>query len=232
MVYLTAGAALEQGGFKPGMSELITTVGGGVGNAAYQLALLQGASTVIGTTGSPEKQERARKWVDDLFRQTAVAEMAKKAMPADMKSFEIHRAFRENIIDLSKESLEDRVREITKGKGVDFIVDTLGGDYFPRLIDLAAPNGTIASVGYKASLEAKINIMPILAKQLRILGTNVFNLAPEPTARIMRQVLDSIPRQQLHPLIDSVYPVEEAAKACEHQSQVGTFGKVVITFEH
>jgi NADPH2:quinone reductase len=231
MVYQTAGAALQQGGFKSGMTALVTTVGGGVGNAAYQLALLQGATTLIGTTGSPAKQEKARKFVDDLFKQQVVVDTVKKAMPPDAKMFELHRTFRDHIIDLSTENLESRVNEITNGRGPDFIVDTIGGDYFGRFLALAAPNASIASVGYKANLDAKINIMPILAKQLHIFGTNVFNLSPGTINQIMEQVFQFIRQQQLHPVIDSTYYIDDVIKACQNQAEATTFGKVVLTFE-
>jgi NADPH:quinone reductase len=231
MVYLTAGAALEQGGLKQGMTALVTTVGGGVGNAAYQLALLQGATTLIGTTGSPQKQEQARKFVDKLFQSPLASQAISKVMPPATKMFELHRATRDHIIDLSKESLEERVKTITGGHGVDFIVDTIGGDYFMRLIALAAPGGTIASVGYKAGLDAKINIMPILANQLRIFGTNVFNLGPDISNSIMNRVLQYLVSQQIHPAIDSSFPLKDVVKACQRQSEATTFGKVILELE-
>src|SRR6201999_2938916 len=97
VAYLTAQVALTLAGFTPGKTVLAPAIGGSVGNAVYQLARAQGASKVISTAGSATKAARA------------------------------HELGFDDVIDLSAEGLADGVRRITAGKGIDIVVDSIGG---------------------------------------------------------------------------------------------------------
>jgi NADPH:quinone reductase-like Zn-dependent oxidoreductase len=94
---LTAQITLTLAGFKPGMTVLAPAIGGSVGNATYQLARAQCAGRVISTAGSPAKAARAREL-----------------------GFE-------DVIDLTTERLADGVRRIMAGKGVDIVIESIGG---------------------------------------------------------------------------------------------------------
>src|SRR6202047_2879073 len=97
VAYLTAQVTLTLAGFKPGMTVLAPGIGGSVGNATYQLARAQGAGKVISTAGSAAKAAKARKL-----------------------GFE-------DVVDLSEEGLAEGVRRITAGKGVDIVIESIGG---------------------------------------------------------------------------------------------------------
>src|ERR1700735_952784 len=97
VAYLTAQVTLTLAGFKPGMTVLAPGIGGSVGNATYQLARAQRAGQVISTAGSAAKAARARE-----------------------VGFE-------DVVDLSEESLDEGVRRITAGKGVDIVIESIGG---------------------------------------------------------------------------------------------------------
>ncbi len=97
VAYLTAQVTLSLAGFKPGMTVLAPGIGGSVGNATYQLARAQGASKVISTAGSAPKAAKA------------------------------HNFGFEDVVDLSEEGLAEGVRRITDGKGVDIVIESIGG---------------------------------------------------------------------------------------------------------
>ena len=97
VAYLTAQVTLTLAGFKPGMTVLAPGIGGSVGNATFQLAQAQGAGKVISTAGSAAKAARAREL-----------------------GFE-------DVVDLSAEGLAEGVRRITAGKGVDIVIESIGG---------------------------------------------------------------------------------------------------------
>src|SRR2546427_13290972 len=97
VAYLTAQITLTQAGFEPGKTVLAPAIGGAVGNAVTQLARAQGATKAISTTTKPAKAEQAR------------------ALGFD------------NVIDLSAESLTDGVARLTGGRGVDIVIDSVGG---------------------------------------------------------------------------------------------------------
>lgn len=95
--FFSAQACLNKAGFETGKTVLSLAVGGGVGNAGIQLSEVQGASKVITTAGT-----------------------STKASLAESMGFK-------NVIDLSKESITEGVMRITDGKGVDIIIDSVGG---------------------------------------------------------------------------------------------------------
>src|SRR3984957_6728839 len=97
VAYLTAQIALGEAGFAPGKTVLALAIGGSVVNASYQLAKARGAAVVISTAGSAAKAAQAR-----------------------------DRGYAD-IIDLSAENTGDGVRRITAGRGVDVVIESLGG---------------------------------------------------------------------------------------------------------
>src|SRR5271154_412468 len=97
VAYLTAQIALDDAGFAAGKTVFTPAIGGSVGNATYQLAKAQGAAAVISTAGSAAKAAQAR-----------------------------DRGYAD-IIDLSAENIGDGVRRITSGRGVDIVIESLGG---------------------------------------------------------------------------------------------------------
>src|ERR1700730_2521721 len=97
VAYLTAQITLMQAGFAPRKSVLAPAIGGAVGNAVTQLARAQGAGKAISTTTNPAKAEQAR------------------ALGFD------------DVIDLSAESLAAGVARITGGRGVDLVIESVGG---------------------------------------------------------------------------------------------------------
>jgi NADPH:quinone reductase len=231
MVYLTGQAALVEGGFTAGMSVLVTGAGGGVGNAAYQLALLQGASNMIATVGSPEKKVKLLDFIDRFFRRPIVWSSVVKGQFDSAKIREIQERFKSNVIDLSSENLEERITAITEGKGVNFVIDVLGGTYFPRLLNILTPMGTLMLVGYRVGLDTQFNIMPVLAKQIRIFGTNVFNLSPEAAQKAMATVSDLAQKHAMKPVIDKRFELEDVAEANRYLAEKRPFGKVVIKLD-
>src|SRR3989475_3546291 len=120
VAYLTAQITLTQAGFEPGKTVLAPAIGGAVGNAVTQLARAQGAAKAISTTTNPAKAERA------------------PALGFD------------NVIDLSEESLTDGVARLTGGRGVDVVIDRVGGALTGHALATLAVGGVLTSLGYAA----------------------------------------------------------------------------------
>ena len=116
VAYLTAQITLTMAGFKPGMTMLAPAIGGSVGNATYQLARAQGASRVISTAGSAAKAIRAREL-----------------------GFE-------DVIDLTSEGLAGGVRRMTAGRGVDIVIDSVGGTVTGEALSSLGPGGVLLTL--------------------------------------------------------------------------------------
>ena len=115
VAYLTAQITLTQAGFQPGKTVLAPAIGGAVGNAVTQLARAQGAGKAISTTTNRAKAAQAR-----------------------VLGFD-------DVIDLSAESLADGVARLTGGRGVDVVIESVGGALTGHALATLALNGVLTA---------------------------------------------------------------------------------------
>jgi putative PIG3 family NAD(P)H quinone oxidoreductase len=200
-VYMTAfDAAFLQEGLGRGETLLIHAIGSGVGTAALQLARRVGA-TVIGTSRTPEKLERAL----ELGLEHAV---------------------------LADESWPQHVLDVTAGRGVDVILDLVGGPYLEGNQRVVAERGRHIVVGVPAGAEAAIDLRALMGRRASIRGT-VLRARPlaEKVARaraFAQHVHPGFDSGELVPVIDRVFPATEAAAAHAYMESNANFGKILL----
>jgi len=198
VAYLTAQVTLTLAGFKPGMTVLAPGIGGSVGNATYQLALAQGAGMVISTAGSATKAAKARKL-----------------------GFE-------NVVDLSAEGLADGVRRITNGKGVDIVIESIGGSVTSEALSSLSLGGVLTTLGYSAGRKTTIDVTDLIWKRARMAGFSLFAQSPTAIAIAWRDALTLILSGSVKPIVERVYRLDEAGEALRHLIEDRPFGKVVL----
>lgn len=164
---------------------------GGVSIFAAQIALAQGAR-VIATSSKDENL-------------------------AKIKALGVH----EGINYKTYPNWEEKVLELTEGKGVDITIDVAGGNGLNQSIAATKAAGVITQVGFLTGQTSELNLMPLIFRQTTIRGIAV---APRSSFERMNPFLD---KHQIKPVIEKVYPFEEAIQAYEHLSR-GAFGKIVI----
>ena len=198
VAYLTAQISLTQAGFVPGKTVFAPAIGGSVGNATYQLAEAQGAAVVISTAGNASKAAQARGLGYN------------------------------NVVDLSAHSIGDGVRRITDGKGVDIVIESLGGAFVGDALAALSLHGTLVTLGYTAGRKASIDVTDLIWKRARMFG---FLLAAQTAAARLdawNQVMALIARGTVKPIVEQTYRLEQAAEALRHLHQDRPFGKVVL----
>src|SRR3979490_1055150 len=168
VAYLTAQVALTLAGFKPGMMVLAPGIGGSVGNATYQLARAQGAGKVISTAGS-----------------------AAKAARASELGFE-------DGIGLSAEGLAEGVRRITAGKGVDIVIESIGGAVTSEALSSLGLGGVLITLGYSAGRKTTIDVTDLIWKRARMAGFSLFAQSPTAIAAAGRDVIPLLARRSVH----------------------------------
>lgn len=114
------------------------------------------------------------------------------------------------------------VREATGGQGADLIVDGTGGTTFEKALDAARPGGRVVSYGATTGGVPDLTLRRIFWKQLNVLGSTMG------TPEDFRGMLDVVRSGQLRPVVDRVFPLEEAARALERMEQAAQFGKIVL----
>jgi NADPH:quinone reductase len=125
------------------------------------------------------------------------------------------------------------VKAATGGQGVQAVIDMVGGDYLPRNLQCLAEEGRHVSIAVQRGLMAEIPIFEVMRRRLTLTGST---LRPRPNA-FKRMVADELDRMvwphvregRLKPVIDSTFPLAEAAKAHARMEAGDHVGKIVLT---
>jgi NADPH2:quinone reductase len=174
----------------------------GIGTTAIMLAKAFGAK-VITTAGSEEKCAAAKKLGADV------------------------------VVNYKTEDFVAMTKEATGGNGANLIVDIVGGDYVDRNYDCAADRGTIAQVSFTAGPKATANFGNLMRKRLVHTGST---LRPRTIAEkeaiargVEANVWPLIAKGSIKPVIDSTYPLANAAEAHARMETSAHIGKIVLT---
>ncbi|HJT43075.1 MAG TPA: NAD(P)H-quinone oxidoreductase [Rhizomicrobium sp.] len=125
------------------------------------------------------------------------------------------------------------VKKETGGKGVDVILDMVGGDYIQRNIEAAAPWGRIVNIAYQKGFRAEVNFTQVLTKRLSLAATTLRGR----TAGEKRAIRDALLREvwprlgtRIHPVTDRVFAWQQAHQAHEYMAKTGHIGKILLDF--
>src|ERR1700751_2234832 len=198
VAYLTAQVTLTLAGFKPGMAVLAPGIGGSVGNATFQLARAQGAGKVISTAGSAAKAAKAR-----------------------ALGFE-------DVVDLTAEGLAEGVRRITGRKGVDIVIESIGGAVTREALSSLGLGGVLITLGYSAGRKTTIDVTDLIWKRARMAGFSLLAQSPTAIASAWRDIIPLIVGGSVKPIVERVYRLKEAGEALRHLIEDRPFGKVVL----
>ena len=206
-VFITAHDALfTQAALQHGESVLIHAAGSGVGTAAIQLASANGAKA-YGTARSSDKLERAKE-----FGLT-------------------------NGIAIKQDPLEvvDAVSEWTSGRGVEVILDLVGGAYLEANLKCLALKGRIILVGTTSGTEGTLNLGMMIGKRLTLRGTALRTRSDEEkataTAAFTRDVVPLLQKGTVKPVVDKVYAMSEVREAHQRMESNANFGKIVVMID-
>jgi len=187
---------------KKGESVLIHGGSSGIGTAAIQLLHARGHK-VFTTAGSAAKCDSC------------------KTLGAD------------RAINYREEDFVEIVKAETGGKGVDVILDMVGGDYIQRNMSAAAIWGRIVNISYQSGMQANVNFAPMLMKRLSLLATTLRTRTPQEKGAIrdalLREVWPLIDAGKIKPVVDHVYPLQNAQDAHARMAKSEHIGKLLLT---
>lgn len=192
----------ERGALKSGETLLMHGGTSGIGTTAIQLATAFGAK-VIATAGSPEKCEACRK----LGADTA--------------------------INYKTEDFVAVTKAATGGKGADVILDIVGGEYIERNYEAAGVEGRIVQIAFQGSPRATVDFRRIMLKRLHHTGSTLRSRSVEDKTAIARaieaKVLPLLAAGRVKPVMDSTFPLAQAAAAHARMESSAHIGKIVLT---
>lgn len=144
---------------------------------------------------------------------------------------ELCRAFgADHTINYAEESLKDRAKELTGGKGCDVIYDPVGGDYAEQALRASAWGGRFLVIGFTAGIP-RVPLNLTLLKSCSIVGVfygAMMSTEPELGKEIMADLLEMTADGQLKPHISARYSLDEAAVGLRAMMDRQTVGKIVI----
>lgn len=141
----------------------------------------------------------------------------------------------DHAINYKTQDFVAEVKTITGGKGVELILDMVGGDYVDRNYDAAAVDGRIVQIALLGGGKATINVGKIMVKRLQHTGST---LRPRSNAdkaamvaAIEAKVMPLVRDGRIKPLMDSSFPLEKAADAHRRMETSEHIGKIVLVAE-
>lgn len=159
-------------------------------------------ATVFTTVGSEEKAEACRK------------------LGAD------------HVIKYHEEDFVSVVKQVTDGRGVDVILDMVGGDYINRNYSCAAIDGRIAQIAFLGGAKAQADFSKLMMKRLTHTGSTLRARPLDVKALIARQLEETvwpmIENGQIAPVMDMIFPLAEAWRAHDRMEEGAHIGKIVL----
>jgi|HubBroStandDraft_1064217.scaffolds.fasta_scaffold29653_2 NADPH2:quinone reductase len=142
----------------------------------------------------------------------------------------------EHAINYKTTDFLSEVKRLTAGRGVDVILDVVGGSYLEKNIHLLAMEGRLVIIGLMGGPKGTLDISTLLAKRGRVLASHMRARPPELKGliaeRLLEQVWPLLPaKDPIRPVIDRVFPLSDAALAHEYLESASHIGKVVLAVE-
>jgi NADPH2:quinone reductase len=194
----------DRGQLKPHESILVHGGSSGIGVTAIQMAKALG-STVYVSAGSDEKCK---------FCEALGATHA---------------------INYKTENFREAISQLTEGNGVNMILDMIGGEYFADNIHSLANDGRLIQISTMKGKDAQIDLSLIMRKRLIITGSMLrnrdTNFKSAIATKLEANIWPLLASGEIKPIINSVFPAEEAAKAHELMESSSHIGKIVLNFE-
>jgi len=139
----------------------------------------------------------------------------------------------EKAIDYRREDFVTAVRELTGGRGVDVVLDVLGGEELPRNIECLAMEGRLIQIAFLKGAKAALDLTPILHRRLTLTGSTLRPRSVEEKGAIAWALKGSVWPMLEHgtvrPLIHKTLPLAQAAEAHRLMESRRHVGKIVLT---
>ena len=191
----------EFGHLEAGQTVLVQAGAGGVGLAAIQLAKRAGAAMVLATASSEARLAPLRELGMD------------------------------HGIDYATEDVAGRVRQLTDGRGVDLVVDPVGGRTLEASIASLAYRGRISWVGRAGREPSPPEVWPLMERNATLTGVFLgaeIAVHPKRVRSMIEQLLQRVADGELRVVIDRVFPLAEAADAHHHIESRRALGRVLL----
>jgi NADPH2:quinone reductase len=136
-------------------------------------------------------------------------------------------------IDYRTEDFVAVVEQATGGRGVDVVLDMVGGDYLPRNLACLAPDGRHVSIAFLRGSKVELDLNPVMRKRLTLTGSTLRPRTVEQkgaiAAAVRERVWPLVEAGSVRPVVHATFPLADAAKAHALMETSAHVGKIVLT---
>ncbi|MEX2599645.1 MAG: zinc-binding dehydrogenase [Dehalococcoidia bacterium] len=128
-------------------------------------------------------------------------------------------------VNYTSEDLPQRIKDLTRGQGVDLVVDSAGAQFFETAFGALARGGRFGTCGVTSGYQAQIHLGQLFSKELRVFGVFM-----GPTQEL-QQIVQAAGEGKIKSAIHRTLPLQNAAQAHEEMERSEHFGKFVLTVD-
>ncbi|MFZ1741775.1 MAG: NAD(P)H-quinone oxidoreductase, partial [Pontixanthobacter sp.] len=142
----------------------------------------------------------------------------------------------DHAINYKTADFAEAVKSITGGKGVELVLDMVSGDYVARNLACLAEDGRHVTIAVLGGMQAELNMAYIMARRLTLTGSTLRARPDEFKALLCDEIARSawplVEEGKLHPEMDRIFPLDQAAAAHAHMEAGDHIGKIVLEIDH
>jgi putative PIG3 family NAD(P)H quinone oxidoreductase len=139
----------------------------------------------------------------------------------------------DHAINYATQDFVEEVARITGGRGVELILDMVGGDYVPRNLQCLAEDGRHVTIAVQRGVKAEVNIAAVMVRRLMLTGSTLrarpVDFKAHVADELQRVVWPYVEGGRLRPVMDTSFPLAEAAAAHARMEAGAHVGKIVLT---
>ncbi|MEI9747716.1 NAD(P)H-quinone oxidoreductase [Moellerella wisconsensis] len=141
----------------------------------------------------------------------------------------------DHAINYHDEDFVARTLALTRDKGVNMVIDLIGGDYIAKNYAVAAKFGRIIQIGMMKGNPQNLNMMPLMVKRLTHTGSTMRSRNIQEKSQIAQQIKQQVwplvQQGKIQPIINKTYPLDQAADAHRFMESGDLIGKIVLVVD-
>ncbi len=136
-------------------------------------------------------------------------------------------------INYTRQDFVSIIKQHTDNKGVNVILDMIGGDYLPRNLKCLATDGRLLQIAIQNGAKSELNLAAVMLKRLSIIGSTLrardINFKAQIAQNLYQNIWPLLTSGQIKPIIDSTFPLTDAQKAQQYMESSQHIGKIILT---
>lgn len=184
-----------------------------------ETVLIHGGTSGIGTTAT----QLARAWGATVITTVGSPEKREASI----------RIGATDAINYRAEDFVAAVLRSTQGRGVDVVLDMVGGPYVERNLECLAPDGRITLIAMQGGRHAQLDLAKLMHKRAKLMASTMRARSPESKGQVARALLHDVwpllpAKERFKPILDTTFPLERASAAHARMEAGDHIGKIVL----